>query len=596
MTIVQGTSDLRVEADTTSVVGSGGAATIDLQDSPIAVTVDLNAGVLTAPGWLSGPVTVTGVTNIFGSWNGGTLTGGAATTYIAAPGGNTTINVGPLSTTVVLGAGSDTVNGGAGNDEIYVGGTATSNNSNTIDGGGGYNGVSYVGAPGSLVVDLYAGVNGVGGGAWHNGIYDHLINIVNIQGNNNGDIIKGDYQNNIISGGTGDDFIDGRQGNDTLTGGGGFDAFVMDAGVGQDVITDFNTAQDVIDVSAFFANFASVQTAASQQGANTVIQLGSGSVTLDNVAVGSLRPGDFSFAPLSGVGDSLAANFKGVYLQYTVAPGGTSVTGGPEGASDTLTNVHRIQCVDGYLSTSPTDTAGQVYRLYEGALNRAPDQEGLTYWTNVLNAGTPLQSVADGFVGSAEFQADYGALDNTGFVTLLYSNVLHRAPDATGLSVWVAELNSGVTRSQVLLGFTQSQEDINDLAGSVQQGLWVGNEQAAEVARLYDTTLNRLPDLAGLSIWTSMLENGTSLQTVVNGFVGSAEFQTDYGALDNTAFVTRLYENALHRAPDQAGLNAWVAELNSGVSRAQVVLGFSDSAEHIADTAPHIDYGIWLMG
>jgi hypothetical protein len=32
------------------------------------------------------------------------------------------------------------------------------------------------------------------------------------------------------------------------------------------------------------------------------------------------------------------------------------------------------------------------------------------------------------------------------------------------------------------------------------------------------------------------------------------------------------------------------------VSRAQVVLGFSDSAEHIADTASHIDYGIWVVG
>jgi hypothetical protein len=30
------------------------------------------------------------------------------------------------------------------------------------------------------------------------------------------------------------------------------------------------------------------------------------------------------------------------------------------------------------------------------------------------------------------------------------------------------------------------------------------------------------------------------------------------------------------------------------LSRAQVVLGFSESAEHIAGTAPHVDAGIWL--
>jgi hypothetical protein len=30
--------------------------------------------------------------------------------------------------------------------------------------------------------------------------------------------------------------------------------------------------------------------------------------------------------------------------------------------------------------------------------------------------------------------------------------------------------------------------------------------------------------------------------------------------------------------------------------RAQVVLDFSESQEHIANTAAHIDYGIWVTG
>jgi hypothetical protein len=604
MTVLQGTSDLRVEADTTSVVGSGGSATIDVQDSPVAVNVDLNAGTVTAPGWLTGTVTVTGVTNIYGGYNGGTLTAGANTTYIAAPGGNTTINVGPLSTTVVLGFGADTVHGGAGNDEIYVGGNATSNNSNVIDGGGGYNGVSYIGAPGPLFVDLYAG-------AWHNGIYDSLTNITNIQGNNNGDVIKGDWQDNIIIGGTGNDYIDGRQGNDTLTGGGGNDTFVMDAGVGHDTITDFNSA-DLIDVSAFFSNFAGVQAASSQQGANTVIQLGaSGTLTLNNTAMASLQASEFSFTPTTAPGgggapppttvtgtaaNNFTASFQGVLRQYAVAPGGATVTGGPEGANEALVNIHRAQFVDGYMAYSPTDAAGQVYRIYEATLNRAPDQEGLTNWVNSLNGGTSLQTVTNGFVNSTEFQQTYGPLSNSAFVTLLYSNVLHRAPDAGGLNNWVGMLNSGQdTRAQVVLGFSESQEDINDLAAPVQQGLWVGDPNAAEVARLYDTVLARLPDVSGLANWTHMLGSGTGLQTVANGFVGSTEFQTVYGTLDNTGFVTLLYHNVLHRAPDAAGLNNWVTELNSGQdTRAQVVLGFSESPEHIAALAPHIDSGIWV--
>jgi hypothetical protein len=181
---------------------------------------------------------------------------------------------------------------------------------------------------------------------------------------------------------------------------------------------------------------------------------------------------------------------------------------------------------------------------------------------------------------------------------LLYANVLHRTPDTAGLNNWVGYLNSGQdTRAQVVLGFSESQEDINDLSAAVQQGLWVGNPAAAEVARLYDTVLNRLPDLSGLTNWTHSLASGASLQNVANGFVGSQEFQNVYGPLNNTQFVTQLYANVLHRPPDTAGLNNWVGYLNSGQeTRAQVVVGFSESPEHIANTAAHIDSGIWLAG
>jgi hypothetical protein len=293
------------------------------------------------------------------------------------------------------------------------------------------------------------------------------------------------------------------------------------------------------------------------------------------------------------------ALYDGVWRQYTVAVGApTTVSGGPEGGADELVNIQRIQFVDGYVATSPTDTAGQVYRLYEATLARAPDQEGLTNWTNALNGGTSLQSVAAGFVGSQEFQNTYGALDNNRFVTLLYENVLHRPPDQAGLSSWVGMLNTGQdTRAQVVLGFSESPEDINDLTAPVQQGLWVGNADAAEVARLYDTVLGRLPDLTGLANWTQSLETGASLLQVTQGFVASAEFQNTYGALDNTGFVTLLYSNVLHRPPDQAGETNWVNMLSSGQdTRAQVVMAFSESQEHIANTAAHIDSGIWIAG
>ncbi|WP_368733574.1 DUF4214 domain-containing protein, partial [Acinetobacter baumannii] len=46
-----------------------------------------------------------------------------------------------------------------------------------------------------------------------------------------------------------------------------------------------------------------------------------------------------------------------------------------------------------------------MYRLYDGILGRAPDAPGLAGWVGAIASGTPLASIASGFVLSPEFQA-----------------------------------------------------------------------------------------------------------------------------------------------------------------------------------------------
>ncbi len=113
----------------------------------------------------------------------------------------------------------------------------------------------------------------------------------------------------------------------------------------------------------------------------------------------------------------------------------------------------------------------------------------------------------------------------------------------------------------------------------IGDGVVTWDNTAASVRRLYIATLDRGPDDGGLQNWTNSLNAGQSLNSIVSGFINSTEFSNVYGALSNTAFVTTLYNNVLNRAPDTAGLNSWVSQLNSGTSRETVVLGFSESAE-----------------
>jgi hypothetical protein len=176
---------------------------------------------------------------------------------------------------------------------------------------------------------------------------------------------------------------------------------------------------------------------------------------------------------------------------------------------------------------------------------------------------------------------------------LLYNNVLGRAPDQHGLADWSGRLVSGVSRSEVLLGFSESTEFKQQTAAEAPGGIWVQSSEAASIARLYYAALDRAPDLSGLSDWTQALESGQNLSEIAGGFTNSTEFQTRYGALDNTQFVDLLYHNVLDRAPDAGGLANWLDAL-SHQSREEVLLGFSQSQEFKYKMQPYLDGGFIL--
>lgn len=63
-----------------------------------------------------------------------------------------------------------------------------------------------------------------------------------IKGTNKADRLAGTAATDVVEGGRGNDQLDGGSGNDTLTGGDGADTFILRAGGGDDVVTDFNAA------------------------------------------------------------------------------------------------------------------------------------------------------------------------------------------------------------------------------------------------------------------------------------------------------------------------------------------------------------------
>jgi len=143
--------------------------------------------------------------------------------------------------------------------------------------------------------------------------------------------------------------------------------------------------------------------------------------------------------------------------------------------SSRLANVERVSLSDGTLALDLDGNAGQTYRLYKAAFNRTPDDAGLSHNVNLMDGGLSIFDMASAFIGSAEFRQTYGeSVDDTTFITLLYNNVLGRAPDDAGLSGWRDQLASGTsTREQVLFGFSESGENKEAVLGAIQEGIWL---------------------------------------------------------------------------------------------------------------------------
>ena len=237
-----------------------------------------------------------------------------------------------------------------------------------------------------------------------------------------------------------------------------------------------------------------------------------------------------------------------------------------------------------------------VVRLYDVCLGRKPDGEGLSDWRSQLEykqrTGT---TAAYGFVFSQEFRNHNYC--NQCYVEHLYQAFMGREADAAGLADWINKLNHGMTREEVFNGFAMSTEFHNlcnsygilqgeaiavPATGTFATGPCTGCDKGDGVGdfvtRLYQVCLDRNPDQAGKDDWCGKLwTRQTTGETTAFGFVFSEEF-TNRG-LDNSTFVDYMYKAFFGRNPDAPGKAYWLEQMSAGMSREDVVKGFTGSEE-----------------
>lgn len=202
--------------------------------------------------------------------------------------------------------GDDTLVGNGGNDVLI--GLA---GADILQGGDGADTASYENSTAGVEVSLAigSGLSGHADGDVLSGIEnligsnsdDHLHGDSGgnaIDGGAGNDALLGDAGNDLLMGGDGNDILDGGLGIDALLGGSGDDIFVVGPGTGTDldVIADFESGNDVIDLSGFgLSGISELSIAADGIGGSMITLPGGDSLSVLLVDPASLSPNDFIF-------------------------------------------------------------------------------------------------------------------------------------------------------------------------------------------------------------------------------------------------------------------------------------------------------------
>ncbi len=201
----------------------------------------------------------------------------------------------------------------------------------------------------------------------------------------------------------------------------------------------------------------------------------------------------------------------------------------------------------------------------------------LTFLTNQFSTYTIVKKQVD----------ENNVAQINSFVERMYTVALGRGSDADGLAYWCKELaDNKQNAADIAYGFFFSTEYKQKNRSDEQY-----------IDDLYETILGREADPEGKASWVKALKDGKSRESVLAGFVNSAEFsgmcdeyniprgtmEEDGSSICNSgvrSFVLRNYTKALGRQGETTGVEDWCNVINKKkLTPAAVAESFFQSQE-----------------
>ena len=210
--------------------------------------------------------------------------------------------------------------------------------------------------------------------------------------------------------------------------------------------------------------------------------------------------------------------------------------------------------------------------LYKAMLGRGSDPAGKADWVGRLAGGQPLTAIINGFCGSKEFTAiceAYGITPGSVKVETV-SRAAEETPEET---VQKPEKKAN------LIEITNPSDTVNEQLGTAVQAIYINEEKAKEfIGRCYRVILGREASQAELESWIGQMMNGSkTADQIARGFLFSGEFKGRN--IGNEELVKILYRVYMNREADPEGLATWTQKLDEGTSLNDLLDIFSKTNE-----------------
>ena len=215
-----------------------------------------------------------------------------------------------------------------------------------------------------------------------------------------------------------------------------------------------------------------------------------------------------------------------------------------------------------------------VKRFYTKLLERDAEEGGYNYWAEKLaDKDLSAKDIVKQFFNSEEFKAKN--LSDEDFVKKAYEVIMGREADQSGVEFWTQKLQEGMSRDELIDNFLDANE-FQEL--SQNYDIQVSDKVKDFVERFYTKALKRAGDPSGVEYWSKALKDSQkSAKEVAKEFFNSEEFKSRN--LTDEEFIDVVYQTLMGRSADEAGKSYWLEQLQSGVSRDEMIDQFLKSQE-----------------